>query len=153
AHECGAVRQPEQGRRAVDRQVDHEQPAHLPARRRARQAAIPEGPRRGRDRVRRPLDRGQERLSSQPVAPARRRKLPDWAKGNALLLPTSIWFLFLLVIPMLIVVEYSLGKRGIINPVRFRWGHFIYSNYSDALNSDFLPIFIRSILYALAATF
>ena len=89
-------------------------------------------------------------MSSQPVA--RRRRAPDWLKGNALLLPTSIWFLFLLIIPMLIVIEYSLGKRGIIDPVHFRWGHFIFSNYSDALNSDFLPIFIRSIAYAVSAT-
>jgi spermidine/putrescine transport system permease protein len=92
------------------------------------------------------------RAGGAETAAAARFKLPDWAKGNLLLLPTSIWFLFLLVIPMLIVVEYSLGQRGIIDPVRFSTGHLVWSNYSDALNPDFLPIFVRSIEYAAIAT-
>jgi spermidine/putrescine transport system permease protein len=78
--------------------------------------------------------------------------MPEWLKGNLLLLPTSLWFLFLLVLPMLIIVQYSLGTRGIIDPVRFSWGHLVFSNYADALNPDFLPIFIRSIEYAAVAT-
>ena len=89
---------------------------------------------------------------SGPTPTARRRKLPEWLKGNLLLLPTSVWFIFLLVLPMLIIVQYSLGTRGIIDPVRFAWGHLVFSNYSDALNPDFLPIFIRSIVYAAVAT-
>jgi spermidine/putrescine transport system permease protein len=80
--------------------------------------------------------------------PRRRRHLPEWLKGNLLLLPTSIWFIFLLVIPMLIVIEYSLGKRGIVDPVRFTWNSLHYSNYKDALDPDRLPIFVRSIEYA-----
>ena len=85
-------------------------------------------------------------------APPRRRRLPEWITGNLLLLPTSLWFLFLLVIPTLLVVAYSLGKRGVITPVRFSWGHLVFSNYNTALNPRFLPIFTRSIVYALVST-
>jgi spermidine/putrescine transport system permease protein len=103
------------------------------------------------------VDEGQDGLSeieveARPAPPPRRRRLPDWITGNFLLLPTSLWFLFLLVIPTLLVVAYSLGKRGVITPVRFSWGHLIFSNYNTALNPRFLPIFTRSIAYALAST-
>ena len=81
-----------------------------------------------------------------------RRRLPDWVAGNLLLLPTSIWFLFLLVIPTLLVVAYSLGRRGVITPIRFSWGHLVFSNYNTALNPQFLPIFTRSLVYALVST-
>jgi spermidine/putrescine transport system permease protein len=78
--------------------------------------------------------------------------MPDWLAGNLLLLPTSVWFLFLMIIPIAIVVAYSLGHRSIYNPVRFSWGNLVWSNYSKALNPEFLPIFIRSIVYAAVAT-
>ncbi len=88
-----------------------------------------------------------------PAAPARkRRRVPDWLAGNLLLLPTSVWFLFLLVIPTLLVVAYSLGERGLIVPVKFSWGNLVYSNYHTALNPSFLPIFLRSVKYALIST-
>jgi spermidine/putrescine transport system permease protein len=57
------------------------------------------------------------------------------------------------VIPLFIIVEYSLGKRGIIDPVHFTWAHLHFSNYQDALDPDRLPIFIRSIEYAGISTF
>jgi spermidine/putrescine transport system permease protein len=103
------------------------------------------------------VDEGQDGLSeieveARPAPPPRRRRFPDWITGNFLLLPTSLWFLFLLVIPTLLVVAYSLGKRGVITPVRFSWGHLIFSNYNTALNPRFLPIFTRSIAYALVST-
>jgi spermidine/putrescine transport system permease protein len=84
--------------------------------------------------------------------PARPRRLPDWLAGNLLLLPTSVWFFFLLVIPTLLIVAYSLGHRGVIEPIRFSWGSLVWSNYKTALNPDFLPIFTRSIVYALVST-
>ncbi len=88
-----------------------------------------------------------------PAAPARkRRRVPDWLAGNLLLLPTSVWFLFLLIIPTLLVVAYSLGQRGYIVPVKFAWGNLVYSNYHTALNPSFLPIFLRSVRYALIST-
>lgn len=82
----------------------------------------------------------------------RRRKIPDWAAGNLLLLPTTVWFFFLLVIPTLLVIAYSLGQRGVIEPIRFSWGNLVWSNYKTATNPDFAPIFIRSIMYALVST-
>jgi spermidine/putrescine transport system permease protein len=85
-------------------------------------------------------------------APKARRRMPEWLKGNLLLLPASAWYAFLLVIPLVLIVQYSLGKRGIIDPIRFTWGHLFFSNYADALNPDFLPIFVRSIAYAATAT-
>ena len=82
----------------------------------------------------------------------RRRRLPGWVAGNLLLLPTSLWFFFFLVIPTLLVVAYSLGRRGVITPIRFSWGHLVFSNYNTALNPQFLPIFTRSLVYALVST-
>ena len=67
-------------------------------------------------------------------------------------MPTTLWFTVLLIIPMLIVIEYSLGHRGVINPIRFSWNELNWTNYKDALNPAFLPIFTRSIEYATAAT-
>jgi spermidine/putrescine transport system permease protein len=81
-----------------------------------------------------------------------RRRLPGWVAGNLLLLPTSLWFFFFLVIPTLLVVAYSLGRRGVITPIRFSWGHLVFSNYNTALNPQFLPIFTRSLVYALVST-
>jgi spermidine/putrescine transport system permease protein len=63
-----------------------------------------------------------------------------------------LWFFFLLVIPTLLVVAYSLGQRGVITPIRFSWGHLVFSNYNTALNPRFLPIFTRSIAYAFVST-
>ncbi|MDQ1381186.1 MAG: spermidine/putrescine transport system permease protein, partial [Actinomycetota bacterium] len=90
---------------------------------------------------------------ASPDPPRHRRTLPDWVKGNLLLLPASVWFAFLLVIPLLIIVEYSLGKRGVIDPVHFTWSHLRFANYKDALDPDRLPIFVRSIEYAAISTF
>jgi len=81
-----------------------------------------------------------------------RRRLPDWAAGNLLLLPTSVWFAILLVVPTILIIGYSLGHRGVIVPIKFSWGSLVWSNYQTALNPDFLPIFWRSIWYALVAT-
>lgn len=87
------------------------------------------------------------------ATPTRRRKAPDWLKGNVLLLPTSVWFIFLLIIPTIFVIEISLAKRSLYHPFDFNASHLFWSNYGDALNSQFLPIFQRSVVYALVATF
>jgi spermidine/putrescine transport system permease protein len=63
-----------------------------------------------------------------------------------------VWFLILLMIPVMIVIQYSLARRGIIEPVRFSWSDLRFENYSTALESRFLRIFIRSIMYAAATT-
>jgi spermidine/putrescine transport system permease protein len=78
--------------------------------------------------------------------------MPDWLAGNLLLLPTTIWFFFLLIIPTALIVGYSLGHRGLFEPVRFEWGDLVWSNYRTAVDPDFLPILLRSIVYALVST-
>jgi spermidine/putrescine transport system permease protein len=85
-------------------------------------------------------------------APPKRRKTPRWLAGHALLLPTTLWFVFLLIIPTIIIFGYSLGHRSILVPVKIDWGSLVWSNYKTATNPDFLPIFIRSIVYALVST-
>jgi spermidine/putrescine transport system permease protein len=82
----------------------------------------------------------------------KRRGMPDWLAGNLLLLPTTIWFFFLLIIPTLLVIAYSLGHRGLFEPVRFSWGSLVWSNYRTAVDPDFLPILARSVVYALLST-
>jgi spermidine/putrescine transport system permease protein len=101
------------------------------------------------------MGQGEDGLSvaAPPEPPRRARHLPDWVKGNLLLFPTTVWFIFLLVIPLFIIAEYSLGKRGILDPVRFSWGDLHFSNYRDALDPARLPIFLRSIEYAAISTF
>jgi spermidine/putrescine transport system permease protein len=84
--------------------------------------------------------------------PKTRRRLPEWAAGNLLLLPTSLWFLVLLVIPTLLIIAYSLGHRGVVVPIKFSWNSLVWSNYHTALNPDFLPIFWRSVWYAVVST-
>jgi ABC-type spermidine/putrescine transport system permease subunit I len=82
--------------------------------------------------------------AAEPVEepPRARRTLPEWLKANLLLLPTAVWFLALLVIPMLIVIQYSLARRGIIKPVRFSWSNLQWHNYQDALGSRFLGLLL-----------
>lgn len=92
------------------------------------------------------------KAKSKSESKRKRRKLPDWLAGNLLLLPTSLWFVFLLVIPTLLVVGYSVGRRGVIEPIRFSWGDLRFASYDTALNPRFLPIFIRSIVYASVST-
>ena len=77
-----------------------------------------------------------------------RRGAPDWVKGNVLLLPSTVWLIILLMVPLAVVGSYSLGKRGVVTPVRVDWGNLQWGNYGDALDPNFLPIFLRTILYA-----
>jgi spermidine/putrescine transport system permease protein len=94
----------------------------------------------------------QEAPPPEAPPPKRRRGWPNWAKGNFLLLPTAVWFFFLLVLPTLIIIQYSLGKRAILPPVKFSWNDLHWENYKKAVNSDFLPIFTRSIVYSVVTT-
>jgi spermidine/putrescine transport system permease protein len=115
------------------------------------------------------VDEGEERLTEvtaeapptgdgqltavTPSPPRRRRKAPEWVKGNTLLLPTTILFAFLLIIPLLIVVQVSLASRSILHPFgNFSWNNLAFHNYSDALNEQFRPIFQRSVVYAAVTT-
>jgi spermidine/putrescine transport system permease protein len=92
-----------------------------------------------------------EPAETKPVGKSRKR-LPDWLSGNVLLLPTTVWFIFLLIIPSAIIIKYSLGHRGFTTPVRFSWSELTFQYYRQALDPRFLPIFQRSVLYAVACT-
>ena len=115
----------------------------------AREAAVPEGHRRGRDQVLRPVDRGQDGLTRDRgrhatfrLAAGRSRSrnrnggsCPTGSRAICCCSPTSVWFIFLLVIPTLLIVAYSLGQRGVIEPIRFSWGNLVWSNYTDRAES------------------
>ena len=49
-----------------------------------------------------------------------RRRLAA-ARGHLLLLPTTLWLGALLLGPLLVVVAFSIGERGINPPVRVEW--------------------------------
>jgi spermidine/putrescine transport system permease protein len=94
-------------------------------------------------------------LNDQAGTGAKRkaRHLPDWLKGNILLLPTTVWFIILLVLPSLIILKFSVGHRGFTTPVRFDWHDLTFQYYRQAINPRFRPVFQRSVAYALACTF
>ena len=110
---------------------DPRQPADLPAGRRAREAAVPEGHRRGRAQVLRPVDRGQDGLTVDRAPTTRagagraRRSGASSRLGRgqpAAAADDASGSSFLLVIPTLIIVGYSLGQRGVIDPDPLRLG-------------------------------
>jgi len=82
----------------------------------------------------------------------RPRRRPEALRGHLLLLPTTLWLGALLIGPLLVVVAFSLGRRGINPPVRVDWANPRFENYRRALDPDFLPIFLRSVGYAASAT-
>ncbi len=83
---------------------------------------------------------------------ARRRPARDSTKAHGLLAPTTLWLGVFLLAPLVIVAWYSIGTRGIIDPVRHPSGGPNWSNYGDALNPSFLPIFLRTVSYAALTT-
>ena len=59
-----------------------------------------------------------------------RRQLPDWAKGNLLLAPLALWMTFLLLIPLALVIGFSVGRRSIPpKNVVFSWSELHWSHY------------------------
>lgn len=67
-----------------------------------------------------------------------------------LVLPASLWYLILLVVPLLIVLVMSFGTKG-------RFGGyepaFTFVNYADALDPDRISPFVTSLALALSGTF
>lgn len=57
-----------------------------------------------------------------------------------------------LLAPLVVILWYSVGTRGIIDPVRHPGGKLNWTNYGDALNPSFLPIFLRTVAYAAVTT-
>ncbi|MBI4346541.1 MAG: ABC transporter permease [Elusimicrobia bacterium] len=72
----------------------------------------------------------------------------SWA-SHLLMAPTSLWLLFLLVIPILLIVALSFAQRGPYGTVV--WS-FTVDNYVRALTPAYLPILVRSLGFATATT-
>ena len=83
---------------------------------------------------------------------ARRRPAREGTKAHGLLAPTTIWLGLFLLAPLAIIAWYSVGTRGVIDPVRHPPGGLNWTNYRDALNTSFLPIFLRTVTYAALTT-
>ena len=124
-----------------------DEPADLPAGRRAREAAVPKGPRRRRAQVLRPLDRGQDGLSTSGDAGQHRRRAgsqtpaaPDWLDGQRAAAPDQ----HLVHLPArhpdaASSSQYSLGQRGVITPVRFSWGNLHFVELPDGAEPRLPP--------------
>lgn len=67
------------------------------------------------------------------------------AASHALLAPSSLWLLVLLILPVLLIVAISFTRRGPYGALQwsFTWG-----NYSRALDPVYLPVLLRSFGYA-----
>ncbi|MEJ7583222.1 MAG: ABC transporter permease [Acidimicrobiales bacterium] len=82
----------------------------------------------------------------------RRRVVRDGTKAHGLLAPTTLWLVVFLLVPLFIIIWYSVGTRGVIDHIRHPGGRLNWRNYRDALNPSFLPIFLRTVVYAALTT-
>lgn len=69
--------------------------------------------------------------------------------SQLLLLPTSFWLTVFLLVPLGLLLATSFAQRGDYGSIVW---HFSFGNYLRALNPEYLPILLRSVRYALAAT-
>jgi spermidine/putrescine transport system permease protein len=67
--------------------------------------------------------------------------------ASAFLVPGGVWLLLLFAVPMGIVVAISFGTTDDLGNALYGW---YPENYSQAFNPTFLPVLLRSVLYALA---
>ena len=89
------------------------------------------------------------RVEAAPFSPARPRRSFGRLLGGLLVLPASLWYLILLVVPLLIVVVMSFGEKsrlGGYDPA------FTLDNYVDALDPSRISPFITSLVMALSGT-
>lgn len=77
-------------------------------------------------------------------APAGLRREPSLA-GWLLLAPLLAWLLAFVVVPTLLMLVYSFGRRGTLGGVVF---DFTLANYVAVFDPTYLRIIVRSILYA-----
>ncbi|GAA0632959.1 ABC transporter permease [Kutzneria viridogrisea] len=79
-----------------------------------------------------------------------RRRVPRWLVATGLLTPTAAWLGLFFLAPVALVVEYSFATRDTgLDKVVLPW---TAQAYLTALNPDFLPIFVRTISYAICTT-
>ncbi len=121
----GAVHRDRQGR-ALDRHHDRD------ARERARSTAS--RPRREDSSGRRPGRRSRHKAKAPSF----------WTR---FLLPGGLWLALLFAVPSLLVIALSFGEVDDFGRAVYTWNP---DNYADAFNPLYVPILIRSILYAAA---
>jgi spermidine/putrescine transport system permease protein len=88
---------------------------------------------------------GAPAVASRP--PATPREGPSRLATALLILPASLWYLFLLVLPIGIVILFSLGKRGDTGGYA---GGFTFTNYEGAFRSP--EPFVTSLYLSIAGT-
>jgi spermidine/putrescine transport system permease protein len=69
--------------------------------------------------------------------------------ANLLMAPTMFWLVLFLMLPLVVILVYSFGSRGTYGDVVIG---FSFENYVRAFNPTWLPIILRSFLFAGIAT-
>ena len=90
---------------------------------------------------------GAPAVESRPPAPAAQRDGPSRLATTLLVLPASLWYLFLLVLPIAIVILFSLGERGDTGGYA---GGFTFENYDGAFANP--APFATSLYLSIAGT-
>jgi spermidine/putrescine transport system permease protein len=86
-------------------------------------------------------------VDSRPPAPRAERDGPSRLVTALLVLPASLWYLFLLLLPIGIVILFSLGERGDTGGYA---GGFTFANYEGAFRSP--DPFITSLYLSISGT-
>ena len=60
------------------------------------------------------------------------RRLPDWARRYLILIPAIVWIIFLILLPNIFLVSYSLWK----NELGFIAHEWNFHNYGDLFQSE-----------------
>jgi spermidine/putrescine transport system permease protein len=68
---------------------------------------------------------------------------------NRFLVPGGVWLVLLFLVPLCLVLGLSFGYVDDLGRAVYA---FEWDNYSDAFDSTYLPVLLRSVLYALATT-
>ena len=71
------------------------------------------------------------------------------AVANLLLAPTMFWLVLFLIVPLGVVLVYSFGSRGALGDVVLG---FSFDNYLKVFSPQWLPVVVRSFLFAAIAT-
>jgi len=90
---------------------------------------------------------GAPAVDSRPPAPPALRDGPSRLATTLLVLPAGLWYLFLLVLPIGIVILFSLGERGETGGYA---GGFTFSNYEGAFRNP--SPFVTSLYLSVAGT-
>jgi spermidine/putrescine transport system permease protein len=90
---------------------------------------------------------GAPAVASRPPAPSAQRDGPSRLATALLILPAGLWYLFLLVLPIAIVLLFSVGNRGETGGYA---GGFTFDNYEGAFRNA--SPFVTSLYLSIAGT-